>query len=231
MDIVITGVSRGIGFALAKKFLKEGHTVFGSARKADAEGLLRLQETYPSSFIPFVVDVSDTTSIARAKTQLEAHCSVIDILVNNAGIYLGHELDSFKNVDSDAILTSFTCNALGSFRFTQALYPLLQGSEAARVCNISSVIGSIAFQSAQHEYAYTTSKAALNMLTRLMQLQLKKDGITVCAMHPGWVQTDMGGPQAPLTPAESAEGLYTQILNWSNDDHPFIDYLGKKIPW
>ncbi len=231
MNIVITGASRGIGFSLAETFLKEGHHVLGSARKKQAEGLATLHNRYSKAFTPFVVDVTDPSSITAAQTHIEQAIPSLDILINNAGVYLQKDTLSFDQVNPDVILATFEANALGSFRFSQAMHPLLKKADHPKICNISSIIGSIAFQSHAHEYAYTTSKAALNMLTRLMQLQLKSDGIAVLAMHPGWVKTDMGGSQAPLSPAQSAQGIQDQILAWKNDDHPFIDYTGKRLDW
>ncbi len=231
MNIVITGTSRGIGHALAERYLEAGDTVYGSARSSDPEGHRTLSERYPNNFFPTVLDITNDSSVALAKTFIESHCDSIDVLVNNAGIYPDHNLYPFDKSNLAALSESFECNAVGSMRFSMAMYSLLKRADDPKICNISSMIGSIAFHKTEYEYSYTTSKAALNMITRLMQLQLRKDGISVLAMSPGWVQTDMGGPKAPLTPLQSSKRIYEQITAWDNNDHPFIAQTGKAIDW
>jgi NAD(P)-dependent dehydrogenase (short-subunit alcohol dehydrogenase family) len=125
---------------------------------------------------------------------------------------------------------TFDTNVLGPLRMSQALLPHLRRASQPKLVNITSLMGSIADNSSGGSLAYRTSKAALNMVTK--NFAREENGITVLCLHPGWVQTDMGGDRAPLTTKASAEGILDVVLkSGSGDTGKFFNYSGKELPW
>lgn len=228
MTVCITGSSRGIGQALSEIFCAHDHTVVGGMRNT-RDGAL-LAEKFPRQFFPVTMDVTNPDSLLKARKEIADRLSGIDILVNNAGILPTMDIPSFEEVLTDDILLAFQVNTLGPLQVTQALFPLLQKSSDPLVVNVSSVMGSLQGVSSKRAYAYSISKAALNMLSRIMQQHLMSD-MRVCVLHPGWVRTDMGGPTAPLSTEESTTEIYRTITAWKTGDPNFIDYRGKAVDW
>jgi len=152
----------------------------------------------------------------------------IDLLVNNAGVLASGE--RFGDIVMDALEASFRTNAAGPLLLTQALAPLL--AKNAVVANISSQLGSIQNTTRFGTPSYGIGKAAQNMATRLLAVALAERGIVVVALHPGWVQTDMGGVGASITPQQSVQGLLKVIdsASLTSSGH-FLDWRGIALPW
>lgn len=222
---LVTGANRGIGLELVRTLRSRGYAVIGTARdpgdaselKAAASETLQLDHADPKS-------VSD---LARTLGDRP-----IDLLINNAG--MGDAPGTLDDLDCDVLETFFRVNAIGPMRVTQALLPNIRAGSAGEggtVVNISTIMSSIATTGAGY-YGYRASKAALNMLAKLASLDLASDGVMVVNLHPGWVQTRMGGENAAITPKESAEGLVRVIENLTDDMRGGLyDYRGEKIPW
>lgn len=221
--VLITGANRGLGFEFARQFKARGYHVIGTARKPDkAEALRKLGVQVEQ------LDVADDAS-ARALAQRLAGRS-IDILINNAGI-IGAGARSFTDLDFTKMVQTYQINALGPMRVTQALYENLKQAKAPKIVNITSVMGSIGMNFGGG-YDYRASKAALNMLSNTLAKELGKDGFICVVIHPGWVQTDMGGSNAPVTPKESISGMLAVIDGLdSTANGKFYDYSGKELPW
>ncbi|MGR3376141.1 SDR family oxidoreductase [Salipiger abyssi] len=193
MRILITGANRGIGAALDSALSTRGHTVIGTAR-----GHPEYQE----------LDVTSPASVAALAERLEGQ--PLDALICNAGVYLdkGHNLaDGFP---AQMWADEFAVNVTGVFLTVQALLPHLQQAEAPRIMIISSDMGSDA-RAPGGSYIYRASKAAALNLGRNLSVDLKHLGISVGIYHPGWVQTDMGGSGAAITPDVSANGLADRL--------------------
>lgn len=202
--ILITGANRGIGLALTEECLKLGHSVIATARDlSKATELAALQEKFPNRLALHSLEVTSEASVAK----LAAEVSKVDVLVNNAAVFPEDGEETVDRWQMTHLTEAFETNVVGVARVTQAMLGPLRKSAAPRVVNISSTAGSISGKHSHFYYAYSTSKAALNMLTRAMAFDLKSHGITVVAVNPGWVQTEMGGADATLTTEESAAAL------------------------
>jgi NAD(P)-dependent dehydrogenase (short-subunit alcohol dehydrogenase family) len=228
-SILVTGASRGLGLEFVRRFQSRGDAVFGSVRReADAVRL-------PAGATPLILDVESADSIAEF-ARLIADRS-FDALINNAGVgegvfYDGREGPRLDGLDFDAMVRQFSINSLGPLRVLRAALPALRRGRRRLVVNISSELGSIEQNTTGGWTGYRASKAALNMLTRCMAAELGGDGFTCVAMHPGWVRTDMGGSEAPLSPAESVAGMVAVIDTLTaRDNGTFRRYDGAKIPW
>jgi NAD(P)-dependent dehydrogenase (short-subunit alcohol dehydrogenase family) len=208
--ILITGCSRGIGLALAIKFAQEGWKVFAGARKANSPLLWNTGKRL-TNLHPLQLDVLDDASVAGSVGLVSREAGTLDVLVNNAAIFPGEGNERLDELDLAWFAESVETNVTGVARVTRDFLPLLRKSSLPRVANISSGAGSISGKDDHDYYPYSVSKAGLNMLTRAMAAEFRADGIVVTAISPGWVKTEMGGANAPLTPDESAQSLYATI--------------------
>ncbi len=226
---MITGCSRGIGFALAEEFARSGYQVFAGARTPQRPELIALAGKW-TNLTSLSLDVCDEATIAQSAQFLEGKS--LDVLVNNAAIFPGEGDEPFERVDPEWFNEAFDCNVTGVARVTRAFLPHLKNSANARVANISSGAGSISEKEDFAYYPYSVSKAALNMLTRALAAEFRTKGIVVAAISPGWVKTEMGGPNAPLTPQESARSLVQTITGLTMDQTgKFLSRNGEPYAW
>lgn len=204
---VITGASRGIGKATATAFAHAGAcSVFVVRERKLGEALAsQLQrQGYAADF--GVADVTDISQISTLVLGLTQRHSVIDILVNNAGIFLSEDRDTPPSQMDPLILEkTWDTNMLGPIRMCDAFLPHM--TDGGRIINISSTMGQFAGEPQSRGPAYSMSKAALNMYTQMLAVDVRDRGIMVDALHPGWVKTDMGGPRATVEPEEAAEAV------------------------
>lgn len=226
--VFITGANRGLGLGMAQAFLKSGLQVIATARNIDgARELWELERDYGKRLKLVALDVTDEASIKKAAQDLASE--TIDILVNNAGFFTERDKD-FATLTADALIKTFTINAVGPILVTQAFLPHLKAAEAPIVATLSSKMGSIADNNSGGAYAYRMSKAAANMFNKSLALEHKF--LTATVLHPGWVQTDMGGKGAPLSVDDSVEGLVKTIMALKKTNTgKFYDYTGEELPW
>ncbi|MEO1044385.1 MAG: SDR family oxidoreductase [Pseudomonadota bacterium] len=217
--VLITGANRGIGLELAKQYAAAGHEVIATARNVDAANELRATGAQLEQ-----LDVSESTGYADFVTRIGG--KPIDIFINNAGIG-GAEGD-----DPEGWLNTFMVNTVAPSMLAQALKANVAASDQKKLIAISSTLGSIAMNDSGGMLRYRSSKAALNAAWQSLAIDMRDDGITVATLHPGWVQTDMGGPNASITTQESASGLI-QVIDVLTFDETgaFKDYTGKTLPW
>ena len=221
--VLITGANRGIGLELARQYTAAGWQVIGTARKPEQAAELRALNARVLQ-----LDVTDQQSIDRMAAELGEQA--IDLLINNAGVF--PRARSITDVDFDDVTRTFAVNTLGPMRVSRALVPNLRTGQLKKVVNITSRLGSITDNSSGGFYGYRESKAALNMFTRSLANELRTDGFICIVVHPGWVQTDMGGASATLTVEESAEGIRSVVENLSPDDNgTFWNFDGAPLPW
>ena len=221
--VLITGANRGLGLEFARQYAADGWRVIATARNpASADELKALAvEVAP-------LDVADPASIDALAKSLEGQA--IDLLINNAGIF--PRVSSIEEIDFDDYSRTLTVNTVGPVRVTRALLPNLRMSERKTVVNITSRLGSIALTDNGVFYGYRESKAALNMFTRTLANELKPEGFTCLTIHPGWVQTDMGGANANLTPEESISGMREVIATVGPEKTgTYWSYGGEEVPW
>jgi NAD(P)-dependent dehydrogenase (short-subunit alcohol dehydrogenase family) len=205
--VVITGANRGIGLALCAEFLGKGWQVIATCRKPEAATALQhLQQAGPLEI--HALEVTSAGDVARLGKALSGR--TVDVLINNAGI-MGGEHQGIIDMDFDAWEQTMNINVLAPFRISAMLLPNLRLSDKPRIITVSSQMGAFGKVMGHGQYAYRSSKAAVSKVMQVMALELQEEGIVVCPVHPGWVQTDMGGPSATITPAQSATGLYKLI--------------------
>jgi NAD(P)-dependent dehydrogenase (short-subunit alcohol dehydrogenase family) len=225
MRIVITGANRGIGLELVRQCLARGDTVIATTRnRSDAPALAALEK---GALTVLDCDVGDDASV-RAFAAKVPGC--VDALINNAGV-MG-SMTSLQDIDFNDVQQTYSVNALGPLRVTGALLPQLRLSEVKKVLHVTSGMGSIGDNASGGAYGYRMSKAALNMGARSMAIDLKREGILVAVINPGWVKTDMGGAGAQIDVATSAAGILAQLQTLSaKNSGEFLDYEGKRWPW
>ena len=233
--ILVTGANRGIGFELTRQYIQAGKAlVFAGCRAPDKAGaLLALARQNPERLRVLRLDVNDAASIAAAAAQVRSAAGALDLLINNAGINPrgSHQSTRLGELSADDVSEVLTTNAVSALIVTQAFRELLQNGETPRVAMISSGMGSIERASAG-SYAYRMSKAAMNMAARLLSQDAGMGDIITVTVNPGWVRTDMGGPEASLAPVESGENLLALFAGLSNTDNgKFFQYDGSELPW
>jgi len=222
--VLITGANRGIGLEYAKLFSAKGYDVIGTARKPDQADELRAVAARVEA-----LDVASADSVAALAKRLEG--VPIDILINNAGMFDREDV-RLEKVDFDKLERTFAVNAFGPLRVTQALMPNLRGGQGKRIVNMSSQLGSIENSDGGRWYGYRGSKTALNQFNKILSAELALEGFVCVVLHPGWVQTDMGGASATYTPQQSVAGLVSVIEGLEPDDNGhFYDFQGEPIPW
>jgi NAD(P)-dependent dehydrogenase (short-subunit alcohol dehydrogenase family) len=231
--VLITGAEKGLGFSLTAKFLREGFRAF-AGRLADDAGLIRLGNQFPEMLTIVPLDVTDADSVRQAAANVAGRAAALDVLINNAGVHLENSKTDLEQLDlSDQHLQrTMEVNTFGPLRVTQQFLPLLEKGQRRLILNISSEAGSIADCQRQREYAYCMSKAALNMQSKILHNYLVPRGFTVLAIHPGWMRTDMGGPDADIHPDEAAKGIFELATkDWGPDDPIYVNYDGNARQW
>lgn len=233
--ILITGANRGIGLEFVRQYVQAGDVrVFAGCRDySRADALRALAEQHPGKVRLLPLDISDAESIAAAVGVLEDEAAGLDLLINNAGIFPrgGHQSRSLGQLAGADVSEVITTNAVAPLILTQACCPLLQKGVRPRVVMISSQMGSLS-RAGGDAYAYRMSKAAMNMGARVLSLDGAMAGIITITTHPGWVQTDMGGASAAVTPAQSVRGLKALIDGLSSADNGrFFAWEGGELPW
>jgi NAD(P)-dependent dehydrogenase (short-subunit alcohol dehydrogenase family) len=220
---VITGCNRGLGLELARQLSARGERVVATARDVGDAAALRALEVDVHA-----LDVTDPSSVESFAGAIAAE--PIDVLINNAGV--GVRSKPFEQVDFDEMERFFAVNTLGAMRVTRALLPGLRAGEGKKIINMTSRMGSIGDNGSGGAYAYRASKAALNIVTRSLAIDLLDEGFVCIVLHPGWVRTDMGGRRAPTPPEESAGGMIRVIDGLRRQDSgEFFDYKGERVPW
>lgn len=199
---LVTGSSRGIGREVARQLAERGYDVIVTARKVADAG--RAAKEIGARY-SHVLDTSDAQSIDALGDFIESEIGRLDVLVNNAAILLD-EGESIAKVDPAVFEETWRTNTLGPLILTQRVVPLLRKSGHGRVVNVSSGAGQLSRMST-YAPSYSTSKAALNAITIQFANALRRDGILVNCVDPGWVRTDMGGRSAPRSVAEGADTI------------------------
>jgi NAD(P)-dependent dehydrogenase (short-subunit alcohol dehydrogenase family) len=221
--ILITGANRGIGLEFARQYSARGDTVIGTARSPD-----KAVELKDLGVRVEQLDVTDQGSVQALAKRLEG--VAIDRLINNAGVFRGRQ-DGLEDLSMEDFDLCFAVNATGVIRVSQAMLPNLRQGEMKQLIHISSQLGSIT-NNTGGMYAYRASKAALNQIHRTLSQELGSQGFSSVALHPGWVQTDMGGSRAPYTPQESVRALIATIDRISPvDNGAYLDLNGEALPW
>lgn len=236
-NCLVTGANRGIGLEFVRQLLARGeHVVAACRHPGKATALNGLAGEHPGRLHVLPLDVAEPKSRANLLHELplvlgegdDGAPGRLDLLINNAGVL--HSGERFGHVEQALLEDSLRTNAIGPFLLAQALAPVL--ADAGTVANISSQLGSIANTTRFGTPSYDISKAAQNMGSVLLARALAERGIVVLALHPGWVQTEMGGAQAQVAPADAVAGLLRVIDGATPaQSGSFLDWRGEALPW
>ena len=228
-NILITGANRGLGLGFVKKYIEKNVHIMCTTRDiSGSKELLAYKEKYPDNIEIFELDLlKDNAAVTLANFTKD---KPIDILVNNAGV--GSSNQHFQAVSSNPWLEVLKVNLIAPLMITQAVIENVKKSSAKKIYFLSSQLGSIADNKSGGMYIYRSSKTGLNQVVKSLSIDLKAYGITVVSLHPGWVKTDMGGPNAPVSIDESVEGMIEVIETTDiKDTGKFLNYDGRKLPW
>jgi NAD(P)-dependent dehydrogenase (short-subunit alcohol dehydrogenase family) len=230
MRILITGANRGLGLALSQIGAERGHQILAGVRNIQkSEESLTQSEIYKSiSLLP--LDVTDEESVSSAANTVKENFGTIDAIINNAGVLLERD-KQIEDLDLDQVKVTFDVNFFGPIRVVKHFLPLLMMGDRASIINISSEAGSMSNAYAG-DYAYASSKTALNMFTQQLNHYVKTKKINVYSIHPGWIKTDMGGVRAPGDPMDTAKGIF-DIIEGKREigsQNVFISYVGQPMP-
>ncbi len=226
---LITGANRGIGLELVRRFAADGWQVIACCRDPGAAGELQSLAQQGSGIEVHTLDVTDHARMLALAAELSDR--PIDILLSNAGIY-GPKGVAFGDVDPQSWREVLEVNTIAPLMLAQAFADSVAMSEQKLIAVISSKVGSIADNGSGGSYAYRSSKSAVNQVVKSLSIDLADRGITAISLHPGWVLTDMGGPNAEIDTGESVTGLKA-ILQQAGpaQNGCFVEYNGQPIPW
>lgn len=231
--VLVTGSNRGLGLEFVRQCLAQGDFVFAGCRNPQSAAELRaLSIAHPQSLAILTLDVTDKDSVGASVAAMHQQVDGLDLLINNAGTYPRGETPTTLNAET--MLQAFQLNSVAPMVVAQHCLDLLRVGNQPKIANISSKMGSLWWKEREGggDYSYCSSKAALNMLSRTLALDLHSEGIIVIALTPGWVQTDMGGGDAELTPAESVRGMLDVIARLvKTDSSKFFTWEGQEHPW
>ncbi len=226
MRFVVTGANRGIGLEFVKQLTERGEEVDAAARDPDDAAELRAVVRPGVRLRIHRLDVVDDASVQALAEALPK--GPVEVLINNAGV---SGVKGGEPIDPADILRVFDVNAVGTLRVVRALLPRLRAGRTRKIVNLTSLLGSIADASGGR-YAYRLSKAALNMATRLLAEDLRGEGFLTVALHPGWVQTRMGGSAAPVPPEQSIRGMLRIVDGLKAEQSGRVfDFQGRELPW
>ncbi|MDD2723407.1 MAG: SDR family oxidoreductase [Methylovulum sp.] len=228
--VLITGANRGLGLEFCRQYAADGWQVIACCRHpAQAEALQTLAGQYGNIQLE-TLDVMDFGSIEYLSAKLAD--SRIDVLLNNAGVYHDNKTNGFGQLDYPLWLQSFVINTQAPVKMAEAFLPQLQRGGQKLIANVSSLMGSMTDNTSGGSLFYRSSKAALNAAMKSLAIELKPQAIGVLTLHPGWVKTDMGGPNALIEAEESISGMRKVMAGFTlQQSGDFLKYDGTLMPW
>lgn len=229
MNYLVTGANRGIGLEFVRQLVGRGESVVATARHPDEAVELRAIAAGAGDRVEILrLDVSNLEDLEQLRVRFAERS--LDVLINNAGMM--EWAGALGALDYDVIRRSMEVNVYGPLRVVEAVLPALKRAGGAKIANLTSKMGSMTDNSSGGSYAYRMSKAALNMATRSMAVDLKRDKIIAFVMHPGWVQTRMGG-QSALIDVETSTTALLEIIDGATgaESGRFWEWNGQEIGW
>ena len=226
-QVLITGANRGLGLEFTQQYAADGWNVLACCRhQQSALDLQALAATHSNVKI-YTLDVADFAQIDALAMQLRDES--IDVLINNAGVY---PVSSFGDTNYDDWAAAFKVNSMAPLKMAEAFVQHITRSQLKKIATLTSKMGSLDDNTSGESYSYRSSKTAVNMVMKSLSIDLKPYGISVVTLHPGWVQTDMGGSNALINAQTSVSGLRKVIEALSlSTTGQFITYDGKAIAW
>ena len=226
--VLITGTNRGIGLEFVEQYLAQGDKVIASCRNPAGEGALQTLAENNTQLQLVQLDVSSQASMEGLPGQLAG--APIDIFVNNAGIYGRRE--GFGELEAEPWAEVFHVNSVAPVILTQLLMENFNKGSLKKLIYLTSKMGSVGDNQGGGSYVYRSSKAALNAAVKSLSIDLKDKSFSVALVHPGWVRTDMGGPNGLIDTKTSVTGLMGVIEALDlQSSGSFFSYDGSLIPW
>lgn len=228
--ILITGTNRGLGLEFVRQYAKDNWQVHAGCREPDKARELRQLASQYKNISVHELDVADHKQIEALGKKL---CDTpIDILLNNAGVYAGNSDESFGTLNYQAWNHAFRINTMAAAKMAEVFAEQVARSDKRLIAALSSLMGSMADNGSGGSYLYRSSKAALNAVMVSLARDLKARRIGALVLHPGWVKTDMGGPNAEITTEISVRGMRKVMEQFAlKDSGRFIAYDGEEMPW
>lgn len=229
--LLITGANRGIGLEFCKQYAEAGWRVLACCREpGKADALNKLAARHPDLIKLHALDITNHAQIEQLARMLAAES--IDLLINNAGVYPKSDKRGFGQTDYAEWMEAFNINTMAPLKMVEAFVQQIARSELKLIVTITSQMGSIDDNGSGGSYLYRSSKAAANMVVKSLAVDLKDKGITSVAFNPGWVKTDMGGPNAMIAVEQSVADMRKVIAGLiPADTGKFIGNDGVVIPW
>ena len=247
--VLITGASRGLGLEFVKQlYISNGNKpgkqkptlILATCRNPDdAVELQEIREASQKTVVIMQLDVDDFSTYSNFVKDIQplVENTGISCLINNAGI--SPKSTKYTMVKCEQMAATYKTNAIAPLLFSREMLPFLKkaadnnGGLGSLIVNMSSILGSVELNDGGGVYPYRSSKTALNMITRSLSLDLKHLNIKTVAIHPGWVKTDMGGRNAPLTTEQSITGVLNVLRNFNSEIHngKLVDYKGEILPF
>lgn len=226
-QVLITGANRGIGLEFARQYAADGWSVLACCREPQTARELQALASTHSNVRIFALDIANFAQIDALALQLKDEA--IDVLINNAGIY---PHSTFGDTNYDDWAKAFKINAMASLKMAEAFVQHITRGRLKKIATLTSKMGSIDDNTSGESYIYRTSKTALNMVMKSLSIDLKPYGISVVTLHPGWVQTNMGGPNALISTQTSVAGMRKLIENLNlNNTGKFVAYDSQEVAW
>ena len=229
--VLITGTNRGIGLEFVKQYAADGWRVLACCRNPlTANALNDFVEQYKGFITVYSLDVAEYEQIQNLSLELSNES--IDLLINNAGIYPTSRSDGFGKTDYDAWASAFHINAMVPLKMVESFIPQVTKSHLKTIVTITSKMGSVGDNQRGGSYVYRSSKAAVNMVMKSLAIDLESEGVISVLLHPGWVRTDMGGPNGLISTQQSVTGLRQVISNLKTENSgEFYAFDGQVVPW
>ena len=228
-NVLVTGANRGLGLGFVKNYLGKNVNVVGTTRDLkSSKELMAIKERFPDNLEIFELDLFKENAGHTLSNFLGDR--PIDILINNAGV--GSTNQHFRAVSPKPWLEVLKVNLIAPLIVTQAIIDNVKKGSDKKIYFLSSQLGSIADNTSGGMYIYRSSKTGLNQIVKSLSVDLKPQGITVVSLHPGWVKTDMGGPNATVSIDESVGGMI-RVIETTDIKHTgkFLNYDGRELPW
>jgi len=224
---LVTGANRGLGLEFTRQYLADGWKVIACCRNPDQAGELRALDN--GLLTVLALDVARSDQIAGLAQNLDGR--PIDVLINNAGVS-GPRMSEEGYGEPEPWLDVMRVNVIAPFELTQALLDNLRAGDQKKIATITSKMGSMADNTGGGSVVYRSSKAGLNAVLKSLSIDLAEEGMVVLILHPGWVLTDMGGPDAWIDAEKSISGMRA-IIEHATPEHAgrFLAYDGAEIPW
>ena len=229
--ILITGANRGIGLEFARQYVMTGWRVIACCRHPDeADKLNKLAAQDPDQMTIYALDVAKHEQIEHLSKALSNQ--PIDVLVNNAGIYPTSRGEGFGKTDYEAWASAFRVNTMAPLKMAESFVKQISMSNLKTIVTITSKMGSVADNQRGGSYVYRSSKSAVNIVVKSLAIDLESAGITAVLLHPGWVRTDMGGPNGLISTEQSVTGMRQVISKLTQTDSgKFYAFDGQVVPW